>query len=229
MPQPEPDPEEAPIFTTLTTPAGRELNVSVSLDWTLGAALYRIAEVDGTIALGWSSGHYRCDCCTEPSIELTYGKPTENPFTARYEDAPKVFGVVLAAQAVFRAADMSATGGGRWLVVRRDNGGTYAPDAPDGTRRRTAEIVYTIATHWLSQPWAEQLWKSHEYRHARARLRQHRGTVRDLEDQISALTAELADERDAEREQVRMIDAGPVAPTWQRPDGLPATTGGLAA
>lgn len=217
------------MFTTLTTPAGRELNVSVSLDWTLGAALYRIAEVDGTITLGWSSGHYRCDCCTEPTIELTYGKPTECPFTSRYEDAPKVFGVLLAAQAEFRAADMSATGGGRWLVVRRDNGDRYAPDAPDGTRRRTAEIVYTIVTHWLSQPWAEQLRQAHEHRYAHARLRRHRGTVSDLEYQISTLTAELAAERAAEREQERIIDAGPVAPTWQRPDGLPANTGGLAA
>ena len=201
----------------------------MSLDWTLGAALYRIAEVDGTITLGWSSGHYRCDCCDEPSIELTYGKPTESPFTNRYEDAPKVFGVLLAAQAVFLPADMSATGGGRWLVVRRDIGDHYAPDAPDGTRRRTAEIVYTIATHWLSQPWAEQLRQAHEHRHAPARLRQHRGNVSDLEYQIGTLTAELAAERAAEQEQERIIDAGPVAPTWQRPDGLPATTGGLAA
>ncbi|MBC3842087.1 hypothetical protein GXW82_23465 [Streptacidiphilus sp. 4-A2] len=217
------------MFAVLTTPAGRKLHVSISLDWTLGAALYRIAEVDGTITLGWSSGHYRCDCCTEPSIELTYGKPAESPFTRHYEDPPKVFGVTLAAQAVYRASAMQPSRASGWLVVRREGTDHHDPEAPDGTRRRTAEVVYTITQHWLAQPWAHQLHRAHEQRHATARLRQHDAAVRELEQRICHLTAELAEELTGAEEQERIISAGPVAPKWQRPDGLPATIGNIAA
>ncbi|MFC1442883.1 hypothetical protein ABUW04_32010 [Streptacidiphilus sp. N1-10] len=217
------------MFTVLTTPAGRKLHVSVSLDWTLGAALYRIAEVDGTITLGWASDHYRCDCCNEPSIQLTYGKPAESPFTKRFEDPPTVFGVTLAARTVYRASAMRPGRASGWLGVRREGTGGYDPEAPDGTRRRTAEIVYTITQHWLAQPWAQQLHRAHEQRHAAPRLRQHAAAVRELEEKICHLTAELAEELTAAEEQERIISAGPVAPKWQRPDGLPATSGQLAA
>jgi hypothetical protein len=217
------------MFTSLTTPTGREINVSVSVDWTLGAALYRIAELDGTITLGWSSGHYIHDCCETPSIEVTYGKPTASPFTHHYEDAPSVFGILLADTAVFHASDMTPDGSGRWLAVRRDTGSYYAPDVPDGTRRRTAEIVYAITTHFLAQPWTDELHRAHDHHHARSRLSEHRSAVGSLEDRISELNAVLAGQRAGVEAQEAIISAGPVSPRRQRSDGLTASGGLLAA
>lgn len=213
------------MFITLTTPAGREINVSLSLDWDLGAALYKVAEIDGTVSLGWDGRQYPSTGDPDRWIEVTYGRAGDNPFARNHEDAPRVFGVLLAATAVFRESSMQPDRD-RWLVVRRDDG---ARDAPDATRRRTAEIVYALAEHFLAQPWSEDLFRAHDFRHARSRLAGHRTRIRTLREQVQQLTAEVEEEAEGARVQAAIIDAGPVAPKHQRTDGLPAHSGARAA
>lgn len=207
----------AAVFVALTTPAGRKIHATVTLDWTLGTALYRVAEFDGTISLGWDAHHDAHECCPQHPIQVTYGKAVDSPFVAHHEDAPRVFGVELAATAVFHPDSMRAASA-RWLVVRRNVAGGYAPDAPDGTRRRTADAVHALTTHLLAQPWSDQLRRAHDYHHAPYRLGTHREAAARLEEQITDLTAALDRERKGVARQLATLQAGPVGPAARRFD-----------
>ncbi|WP_152645793.1 hypothetical protein [Streptacidiphilus albus] len=197
----------APQYVTLTTPGGYGMHATITLDWGQGAALYRIAELKGTITVGWESGHYHHDCCDGDSMEITYGKPERSPFIHHFEDSPTVFGVQLADRASFHAEAMKPTGPW-WLVVRRESGGTYAPEAPEGTRRRTAAIVYTITRHMLSRPWAAELRRAHDQEHAPARHRRHQEAIREMETEAAALQEKLSRERGRAAVQAALIGTG---------------------
>lgn len=139
-------------------------------------------------------------------MEITYGKPERSPFSHQFEDAPTVFGVQLADRANFHAEAMKPTSHW-WLGVRRDNGGTYAPEAPEGTRRRTAAIVYTITRHMLSRPWSAELRRAHDQEHAPARHRHHQEAIRELEREAAALQEKLSRERGRAAAQAALIGA----------------------
>lgn len=205
-----------PQYVTLATESGYRMHATVTLDWEQGAALYRIAELGGTITVGWESGHYFLRCCDGEAIEITYGKPDRSPFTHHFEDAPTVYGVLLAERAVFHLESMSPTNH-RWLVVRREIGGHYSPSAPEGTQRRTAAIVHAITRHMLSRPWAAELRRAHDQRHAPSRLRQHQQTIWELEAEAAKLQEKVNGERERAAVQAAVIEeaadsAGSVTP-----------------
>ncbi|MFD9687258.1 bZIP transcription factor [Kitasatospora sp. NPDC059088] len=194
-----------PQYVTVVTEVGYRMHATVTLDWERGAALYRVAELGGTITVGWQSGHYYLSCCGGDAIEITYGKPTPSPFTEHFEDAPTVYGVQLAQQAVFHSESMSPTSH-RWLVVRRETGGHYSPTAPEGTQRRTAAIVYAITHHMLTRPWAAELRRAHNEQHAPARYRHHQQAIQELEEEVAQLQEKLTRERERAAAQVAMIE-----------------------
>ncbi|MFI5527056.1 hypothetical protein ACIA8O_00715 [Kitasatospora sp. NPDC051853] len=194
-----------PQYVTLVTETGYRMHATITLDWEIGAALYRIAELGGTITVGWESGHYYTRCCLGNAIQITYGKPDRNPFTITYPDAPTVYGVRLAERAVFHPEEMKPTSH-RWLVVRRDNGGTHCPSAPEGTQRRTAAIVHTITRHMLSRPWAAKLRRAHEERHAPARHRHHQRAISELEEEAAKLQERITREKTRAAVQAAVIE-----------------------
>ena len=194
-----------PQYVTLVAEGGYRLHATVTLDWEQGAALYRIAELGGTITVGWQSGHYYLDCCNGDAIEITYGKPDRSPFTQHFEDAPTVYGVLLAERAVFHPESMSPTNH-RWLVVRREIGGHNSPSAPEGTQRRTAAIVYTITRHMLSRSWAAELRRAHGQQHAPARHRRHLQTISELEEEAADLQERVNRERERAAVQAAVIE-----------------------
>ncbi|KJS59687.1 hypothetical protein [Streptomyces rubellomurinus] len=194
-----------PQYVTLVTEGGYRMHATITLDWEHGAALYRVAELGGTITVGWQPGHYYLGCCSGAAIEITYGKPTPSPFTQHFEDAPTVYGVQLAERAVFHPESMSPTSH-RWLVVRREIGGHYSPSAPEGTQRRTAAIVYAITRHMLSRPWAAELRRAHDEQHAPARHRHHQDAVRKLEGEVAQLQEQLTRERERAAAQAVVIE-----------------------
>lgn len=194
-----------PQYVTLVTEGGYRMHATITLDWEQGAALYRIAELGGTITVGWQSGHYFLNCCDGDAIEITYGKPDRSPFTHYFEDAPTVYGVLLADRAHFHTDTMSPTNH-RWLVVRREIGGHYSPSAPEGTQRRTAAIVHTITRHMLSRPWAAELRRAHDEHHAAARHRHHQEAIRELEQEAGKILEKLAEERHRAAVQATVIE-----------------------
>ncbi|MEV7601632.1 hypothetical protein AB0O91_30145 [Kitasatospora sp. NPDC089797] len=194
-----------PQYVTLVTEGGYRMHATITLDWGQGAALYRIAELGGTLTVGWQSGHYYLNCCDGDAIEITYGKPDRSPYTEHFEDAPTVYGVLLAAQAVFHPETMSPTNH-RWLVVRREIGSRYTPSAPEGTQRRTAAIVHTITQHMLTRPWAAELRRAHDQNHAPARHCHHQKAIRELEEEAAQLQEGLNRERERAAAQAAMIE-----------------------
>ncbi|MFJ9523731.1 hypothetical protein ACIRPK_36610 [Kitasatospora sp. NPDC101801] len=194
-----------PQYVTLVTEGGYRMHATITLDWEIGAALYRIPELGGTITLGWASGHYYTRCCDGNAIQVTYGKPDKSPFTKHYQDAPTVYGVQLADQAVFHPESMSPTNH-RWLGVRREIGGHYSPSAPEGTQRRTAAIVHAITQHMLSRPWADELRRAHDEHHAPARHRHHQRTITELEGEAAKLQEKITQEKTRAAVQAIVIE-----------------------
>ncbi|MFJ8628174.1 hypothetical protein ACIRD3_35795 [Kitasatospora sp. NPDC093550] len=207
-----------PQYVTLVTEGGYRIHATITLDWEIGAALYRIPELGGTITVGWESGHYYTRCCDGNAIQITYGKPDRNPFTTNYPDAPTVYGVRLAERAVFHPEQMDPTSH-RWLVVRRDIGGTYCPSAPEGTQRRTAAIVHAITRHMLSRPWAAELRCAHDEQHAPARHRHHQKVIDELETEAATLREKITQERTWAAVQAAVIER---AASRAEPQALPA-------
>ncbi|MEV7925994.1 hypothetical protein [Kitasatospora sp. NPDC088779] len=191
--------------TVVTESGGYRMHATITLDWEIGAALYRIAELGGTITVGWESGHYYTRCCDANAIQITYGKPDRSPFTQHYQDAPTVYGVQLADQAVFHPESMSPTKH-RWLVVRRENGGHYSPSAPEGTQRRTAAIVHALTRHMLSRPWAAELRRAHDEQHAPARHRHHQRAISKLEEEAAKLQERITAEKTRAAVQAAVIE-----------------------
>ncbi|MFD4533571.1 hypothetical protein ACFWNL_21160 [Kitasatospora sp. NPDC058397] len=194
-----------PQYVTLVTEGGYRIHATITLDWEIGAALYRIPELGGTITVGWESGHYYTRCCDGNAIQITYGKPERSPFTKHYQDAPTVYGVQLADQAVFHPETMSPTNH-QWLVVRRELGGHYSPSAPEGTQRRTAAIVHAITRHMLSRPWAADLRRAHDEEHAPARYRHHQGAISELEKEAATLQEKITREKTHAAVQAAVIE-----------------------
>ncbi|GLW58555.1 hypothetical protein [Kitasatospora phosalacinea] len=207
-----------PQYVTLVTEGGYRFHATITLDWEIGAALYRIPELGGTITVGWESGHYYTRCCDGSAIQITYGKPDRNPFTTNFPDVPTVYGVRLAKRAVFHPEKMNPTSH-RWLVVRRDTGGRHCPSAPEGTQRRTAAIVYTITRHMLSRPWAAELRRAHDEQHAPARYRHHQKAIAELETEAAALREKITQERTYAAFQAAVIEK---AGRGREPQGPPA-------
>ncbi|MFJ2864949.1 hypothetical protein [Kitasatospora sp. NPDC087314] len=195
-----------PQYVTLVTEGGYRMHATVTLDWELGAALYRVAELCGTITVAWDSSDYDRNCCDRDAMEVTFGRPSPSPFHQRFEDAPTVYGVLLAGRANFHAARMKPTSPW-WLSVRRAQGTSDDAEAPDGTRRRTAAIVHTITQHMLTRPWAAELRRAHDHRHAPARYRQHQQAIRELEEEAAQLQEKLNRERERAAAQAAMIEA----------------------
>lgn len=194
-----------PQHVALVTEGGYRMHATITLDWEKGAALYRIAELGGTITVGWEPGHYFLDCCDGDAIEITYGKPDRSPFTHSFEDAPTVYGVVLSGRAVFHAEAMSPASRW-WLVVRRESGDRrYGPSAPEGTHRRTADIVHTITRHMLTRSWADELRRAHARHHAPARRRHHVQMIKELAEKAARLQEEVSREREGATAQAALI------------------------
>jgi hypothetical protein len=207
-----------PQYVILVTEGGYRMHVTITLDWEAGAALYRVAELGGTITVGWESGHYFLDCCDGDAIEITYGKPGRSPFTHTFEDPPTVYGVVLADRAVFHPESMDPASRW-WLVVRREIGDRhYNPSAPEGTHRRTAAIIHAITRDMLARSWAGELRRAHDQRHAPARHRHHQQVISELEDETARLREAVA------REQARAaVQAAVIAETGRSPSGATPT------
>jgi hypothetical protein len=194
-----------PQYVTLVTEGGYRMHAMITLDWETGAALYRVSELDGTITVGWESGHYLLDCCDRDAIEITYGKPDRSPFTHTFEDPPTVYGVVLAERAVFHPESMDPASRW-WLVVRREIGDRHrSPSAPEGTHRRTADIVHAITRHMLTRSWAGELRRAHDQHHAPARHRYHQKMIREMEEEAARLQVAVARERERAAAQAAVI------------------------
>jgi hypothetical protein len=211
----------SPQYATLVTEGGYRMHVTITLDWGTGAALYRVAELGGTITVGWESGHYHRDCCDGDAMEITYGKPDRSPFTHNFEDAPTVYGVVLADRAVFHPEAMSSTSHW-WLVVRREIRDHYSPSAPDGTRRRTAAIVHSITRHMLTRSWADELRGAHDRHQAPARLRHHQQMISELEQEAAKLQEKLGRERERAAAQAAVVAAAGSSAGSVGPPSVPA-------
>ncbi|MFE6055116.1 hypothetical protein ACFQ6N_30565 [Kitasatospora sp. NPDC056446] len=204
-----------PQYVTLVTEGGYRMHATVTLDWEHGAALYRVAELCGTITVAWDSTDYDRNCCDSDAMEVTFGRPSPSPFRWRFEDAPTVYGVMLAGRANFHAERMSPTSPW-WLSVRRAVGAADDAEAPDGTRRRTAAIVHTLTHHMLTRPWAAELRRVHDRRHAPARYRRHQEAIRELEAELATLQEKVSTEQAGAAVQAALIaeaatGAGPVA------------------
>lgn len=178
----------------LTTTQGHRIHVAVTLDMDLGVARYRVAEHDGTYSIGFDPNHYHQQCCEERSIEVTYGIAVDSPFSRVHEDSPTVHRVRLAGRAVFHPSAMND--GHYWLRVTRDDGNHHHhPDAPSGTRSRTADTVRALAGDFLSRPWYCALIEAHDRHHAPYRLSRHRDAIGELEPQLADLARRWAEER----------------------------------
>jgi hypothetical protein len=205
---------------TVTTAGGRRLAFTATPN-EYGRVVYEVAKVGAFTlepeAYTYATGDGR------PRVYLRYGR-VDGPERYRQDrdlpDAPVVCTVTLGGAAVF-GVDRLDEPSWRWLSVCRASGGS----APEGTRRRTADIVHALVTDWLARDDHDELRGYHAWHLAPARIANARHTIDRLQRVIAPHLSELAAEYRRRDEQLTIL--GEVAPApSQFPD--PQTRDGQA-
>ena len=158
------------------------------------------------------------------SVKVTFGRVEgEHRYirTEQLPDRPVVCRVTIEGASSFNPA-ITNPADGWWLKVGRDGRGGCAPD---GTRRRTAEIVHALVRHWLARDDHDALVGYHRWHLAPARMRRHAGRISDLNARVAGMLQDLAREHSGYAEQAAIRDQQPIS-SGRAPD--PATREGQA-
>jgi hypothetical protein len=181
-------------MTRLTTRDGRPFDVDYEHDWSRGRTTYVTRW--GTFVLSPPIlGAEESDVDTG-SVHVQYGAGPDR-FGYTYEhrpDEPVFFGIPIHGGTVVRPDSMDAARGGLWVAAYRLTGRLTTEPVPDGTRRRVAQVVWALATHWLALPEHGRLCHAYAVHQAPAQLAGHRRVIENLTEQINELTARRAAE-----------------------------------
>lgn len=197
----------------LTTAAGRHLLVRATPD-EYGRVVYDVAKI-GAFTLSYDLYSYRPDPQRPRGIYVRYGRE-EGPLRYNAQDLPDrpvVCTVELGGAAVFRAQNMNPSSR-YWLNVERHR--SHA-DVPDGTARRTAEIVHALVVDWLARDDHEELAGYLAWHLAPRRIGHAEETIDRLTRQQAKVLAELADQCAFRDRQLAIRGQAP-APPPRRPD-----------
>ncbi|GAB1646878.1 hypothetical protein [Krasilnikovia sp. MM14-A1259] len=203
------------------TAAGRRLAFTATPD-EYGRVVYQVAKV-GAFTVEPDAYSRAPDDDTGRRVYLRYGRVDGPiPFYRDQDlpDAPVVCTVVLAGGATFGVERLDEPGG-RWLSVCRVGGA----DAPDGTRRRTADIVRALVTDWLARDDHEELRGFHAWHLAPSRIADAGHNIDRLHRVIAPRMSELAAEFHRRGQQLAIRGEAPAEPA-QFPD--PQTRDGQA-
>jgi hypothetical protein len=136
--------------TRLTTKDGKQFDVRYEHDWQRGRTTYSTRW--GGFVLSPPLLNDGEDVETR-AVHVQYGAGVDR-FGYTYDPRPEepvFFGIPIHGGTVVRPDSMEAARGGLWVNAHRLTGwGTTAP-VPDGTRRRVAQVVWALATHWLAR------------------------------------------------------------------------------
>ncbi|WP_430786993.1 hypothetical protein [Actinoplanes sp. G11-F43] len=135
-------------------------------------------------------------------------------------DPPRVCTIVLGGAAVLDVDDLGRSSW-RTLPVTRVDGS----EVPDGTRRRTWEIVLALVQDWLNRADHDELAGFHAWHHAPRRIADAERSIDRLTAKITPLLTELAAEHHRRAAELAVLGRA-APPTPALPD--PATREGQA-
>ncbi|XTZ13893.1 hypothetical protein ACQSSU_20565 [Micromonospora echinospora] len=145
------------------------------------------------------------------TARVVYGRVEGNSpwFSTRHlPDRPVVCRVQLEGACCFNPVNAKPTSP-HWLTVYRDNGNIQAPD---GTRRRTAEIVHALVQDWLARDDHAELISYHRWHLAPGRMSTHAANIKRLNVRVADLLRELAEEHAGYAEQAAIRNQEPITP-----------------
>lgn len=176
----------------LTTYEGRPLPVDYEHDWERGCTTYRTKHGGFLLKPPDVRDH-------GIEIEVQYGIGHPSRYYG-YEDrpeAPVFFGITLHGATVVRPDDMKDGWGEMWVSAHRLTGRLTTEPVPTATRRRVADVVYTLAHHWRDLP--EHLTLRHAFEVWKAP-----GRLSELEHMIGIRVKQIQDDRDELNEWRRL-------------------------
>lgn len=181
----------------LTTPAGRRISAEAETDARLGRVFYRVDKV-GTFT--FEHANFREEDYGSGRLYVMYGHVTDL-FGSSSVSIPAepvvVFGVTLTGGWVFNAAEWLAPEqpGERWRYyggrVSRWLGPCRSESAPDGTRKRTVDMVLALARDFLDRPDSLALAHAGEVVRAPGRLMGEQRQIAGLRESIAKMQVEL--------------------------------------
>lgn len=193
------------LSKTLVTEAGRRVKVTVTPD-EFGRVVYAVDRI-GAFTVEPDTYEYRREPGEERRIHVQYGR-VEGPIRWIRDDVPDrpvVCSVELAGGAVIRPSAMRPDRHWGWLVVCRASGGS----APDGTSRRTADLVHCLITDWLARDDLDELRHFHDWHHARGRIAHAERTIRGLRLGVAKAMEQLTEQYAYRAEQLAILGEEP--------------------
>lgn len=175
---------------TATTAEGRRITF-VATPTEHGRVIYDVAKV-GAFTIEPETYAYDTSDRPQQRVHLRYGRVDgPDPYSRDQDlpDQPVVCTVRLSGGAVFDAEKIH-TRGRYWLAVHRRGGGS----APDGTARRTADIVRVLVADWLARDDHDELRGYHDWHLAPSRIANAQHTIDRLHQVIAPRLSELASE-----------------------------------
>ncbi|GAA2656589.1 hypothetical protein GCM10010307_70320 [Streptomyces vastus] len=190
---------------TFTVGSGPALEVAEFADFDTGQATYRVTDI-GAFTLGWDPDRHP-EADQDPMEEILHVAYGTGPHSFQMDEAPVLFGVMLAGTESFTRTALEAGA----LRLRPYRLIISAPvRAPKGTARRTTAIVAALARHWLAQPWTPELRRAHEHHCAPHSLNRYSGLIAQHEERLRRLREHHAYYLQRAERATAILQAGPV-------------------